>query len=245
MKIKIKRVKNIDILSIEGRININSSKLIEAVGELLKNQSVKMVIDMTGINSIDYNGLSVLAITYKNALNNKCVMKLCGISTHIQELFRIVKLDDVFEIYDDINEAVASFTRGADINKQEMLDQPWRRRFIRLDLDMPIVYRLTKGTHYKAGGHSYPGRMANLSGAGLFIRSMQLLPPGSEVMLEIIFKKGQDPRQFHGIVMWLADQGLQPELYPGMGIAFTNLSSSVQEMVIEYIEKHAVNRGLS
>ena len=122
-----------------------------------------------------------------------------------------------------------------------MLEQPWRRRFIRLDLDMPIVYRLTKDLHHKVGESLYSGRMANLSGAGLFIRSIQLLPLGSEVSLEIIFEKGQDPRQFQGIVMWLADKSLQPELYPGMGVAFTNLPSSTQETVIEYIEKHAIH----
>lgn len=239
MKIKLKYIKDVAVLSIEGRININSSRLIEVVGALLKKRSAKMVIDMKGINHIDYNGLSILAITYKNTLNNKCVMKLCGMPLHIQELFRIVKLDDVFEVYDDLDEALASFMHKAAVNKQKALEQPWRRRFIRLDLDIPIVYRLTKGPHYKTGDHLYSGRMANLSGAGLFVRSMQILPSGSEVILEIIFEKGQDPKQFQGIVMWLADKELQPELYPGMGIAFTGISSSTQETVIEYIEKHA------
>jgi anti-anti-sigma factor len=239
MKIKLKHIKDIAVLSIEGRIDINSSGLIEAVGRLLKKGSAKIVIDMKDINFIDYNGLSVLAITYKNALNNKCVMKLCGISLQIQELFRIVKLDDIFEIYNDLDEVLEVFTHKATVNKRKVFEQPWRRRFIRLDLDMPIVYRLTKGPRYKAGDNLYSGRMANLSGAGLFIRSIQLLPLGSKVLLEIVFEKGQDPKQFQGTVIWLADKGFQPELYPGMGVAFTGLSSYAQETVIEYIEKHA------
>jgi len=238
MKIKLTHIKDIVVLSIEGRININSSKLIEAVGRLLEKGSRKIVIDMKDINFVDYNGLSVLAITYKNALNNKCVMKICGISLQIQELFRIVKLDDIFEIYNDLDEALKDFTRKTAVSKREVVEQPWRRRFIRLDLDMPIVYRVTKGPRRKAGDDLYSGRMANLSGAGLFMRSMQLLPLGSEVLAEIVFKDGEDPKQFQGTVIWLADKDLQPELYPGMGITFTNLSSFAQETIIEYIEKH-------
>ncbi len=238
MKIKLKHIKDIAVLNIEGRININSSKLIETVGKLLEEGTSKIVIDMKDINFIDYNGLSVLAISYKNALKNKCAMKLCGISLHVQELFRIVKLDDIFEIYNNLDEALEDFTHKAAVNKRKVLEQPWRRRFMRLALDMPIVYRLIKGPRQKPEGGLYSGRMANLSGAGLFMRSMELLPLGSEVLLEIIFKKGQDPKQFQGIVIWLADKELQPELYPGMGVVFTGLSSYAQETVIEYIEKH-------
>ena len=238
MKIKLKHVQDVDVLNIEGRININSSKLIEVVGRLLENGSSKIVIDMKDIALVDYNGLSVLAITYKNALNNKCVMKLCGISLDIEELFRIVKLDDVFEIYKDLDEAIESFTHKVVVNKEDSLKQ-WRRRFLRLDIDLPIVYRLAQYSRSDKGDRICSGRMGNLSGAGLFIHSMQLLPPGSEVCLEIMLEKDQDPKEFRGIVMWLADKALQPELYPGMGVAFTGLSPATQERIIEYIEKHA------
>lgn len=239
MKISVRFLKGVAILAIEGRININSSKLIEAVGRLIEKKSVKIIIDMRAVEFIDYNGLSVLAITYKNALNNKSYIKICNVPVHIQELLRVVKLDDVFEIYTDIKQAIASFGHKTAGRKARASEQPVRRRFMRLDIDMPVVYRLSRPLRHKTESGLYSGRIANLSGAGVFIRSIHILPPGSEVILEIILQEKKEPKRFHGVVMWLADEALQPELYPGMGVAFTELSPHAQERVIDYIERRA------
>ena len=76
MKIKIHYIEDIAVLTIDGRININSSKLIETVGLILGEGKSRIVIDMRNVDFVDYNGLSVLAITYKNALNNNSMMRL-------------------------------------------------------------------------------------------------------------------------------------------------------------------------
>lgn len=242
MKVKINYIKDIAVLTIDGRININSSKLIETVGLLLDKGTSKMVVDMRNVDFVDYNGLSVMAITYKNALNNNSTMKLCGISLNIQELLRVVKLDDVFDIYDNLDDALASFKHKAGPANLESVEQPLRRRFIRLDMDIPVTYKLSKRGYTHKTRSLYTGRMENISGAGLFLRSIHMLPPGSEVSVGVVFEKGKEPKRFNGIVMWLADKSLQPELFPGMGIAFTDISYRLQEEILQFIEKHAVNR---
>ncbi len=241
MRLNTRFFKDIAVLSINGKININSSKLIETVGILLKKRRVRIIIDMKNVSFIDYNGLSVLAIAYKNALNNKCEIKLCNIPVHVRELLRIVKLDDVFDTYKNIKEALESFDYKADLKREISAEKPLRRRFMRLDLDAPVTYRLAQHPRRSADDSLYSGRLANLSGAGLFMRCIQMLPPGSEVLLEIPLEKGRKPKQLQGIVMWLADETLQPGLYPGMGIAFTGLSPYAQENIIEYIEKHTAH----
>jgi anti-sigma B factor antagonist len=242
MKIKIHYIEDVAVLAIDGRININSSKLIETVGSLLDEGKSRIVIDMRNVDFVDYNGLSVLAITYKNALNNNSMMKICGISHNIQELLRVVKLDDVFEIYDNLNGALASFKNKAGITGPEPSLQPLRRRFSRLDMDIPVTYKLIKGACANKAGGLYTGRMENISGAGLFLRSINILPPGSEVSVGVVLEKDEEPRYFTGIVMWLADKSLQPELYPGIGIAFKDISYKVQEEILQFIERHTVNR---
>ena len=242
MKIKINYIKDIAVLTIDGRININSSKLIETVGSLLDKGTSKMVVDMRNVDFVDYNGLSVLAITYKNALNNNSMMKLCGISLNIQELLRVVKLDDVFEIYDNLDDALASFKHKARAVNVEAVEQPLRRRFMRLDMDIPVTYKLSKGVYSHKTGSLYTGRMENISGAGLFLRTIHMLPPGSEVSVGVMLEKDKEPRYFNGVIMWLADKSLQPELFPGMGISFTDISYRVQEEILQFIEKHMVSR---
>ncbi|NQT90197.1 MAG: STAS domain-containing protein, partial [Candidatus Omnitrophica bacterium] len=83
MKIKIAGIEDVAVLEVEGRVNINSSELIEAVGTVISSGKRRIVVDMKKVTFMDYNGLSVLAIAYKSVLNRKGVMKLCNISTHI------------------------------------------------------------------------------------------------------------------------------------------------------------------
>lgn len=242
MNIRVRYIGDVAVIEVEGKVNINSSKLIETVGSLLEGGITKIIVDMQNVDFIDYNGLSVLAIAYKSALNRKGTMSLCGLSLHILELLRIVKLDDVFEIYNNVKEALASFKKKEKISKQEILEQPLRRRFKRLGMDVPVYYRLSQRLSHKGKGELYSGRIANISGAGLFIRTINILPPGSEVVMEIVLERLKKPRSLKGRVLWLADKGLQPDLYPGMGVEFTGLSRHTQEEIIEFIEKNIVHR---
>lgn len=237
MKIKTRYTKDIAIIEIEGRININSSKLIEEVGSILDFGVQKIIIDMENVDFIDYNGLSVLAIAYKSALNQKGVMKLCGISLHILELLRVVKLDEVFDIYANVDETLASFIKrphaaGAPV-------QPLRRRFTRLNIDTPVHFKLTGGLSRKAESNLFTGRVANISGSGIFIRTVNVFPPGCEVEMTIFFYKGRRPGVFKGVVLWLADKSLQPDFYPGMGVEFNRMPHHAQEDIILFIERNA------
>ncbi|MFC1806964.1 anti-sigma factor antagonist [Candidatus Omnitrophota bacterium] len=247
MKIRVRNFHNIAILSVEGKININSSKLIETVGSILDKGITRIVINMEHVDFVDYNGLSVLAITYKSALNAKASMKLCGILPHILELLKVVRLDEVFDIHENLEAAIGDLKKkpkkqltgkATPTQKKEQ----HRRRFSRLDLDIPIHYGVDKGSGHKIQDISHVGRIANLSGAGLFIRTMNLLQPGICVNIKITFNSAKKPKHIKGVVMWLADKGLQPDLYPGMGVAFTGISTRKQEEIITYIEKHAVHR---
>jgi anti-sigma B factor antagonist len=242
MKIKINYIKDIAVIAIDGKININSSKLIETVGVLLDKGTSKVIVDMNNVDFVDYNGLSVLAITYKNALNYNSAMKLCNISLHIQELLKVVRLDDVFEIYDNIDDALESFKHEAGVVQLADREQPLRRKFARLEMDIPVTYKLVKDARSGSSGHLYSGRMENISGAGLFLRTIHILPLGSEVTVEVILDSTKEPKRFNGIVMWIADNGIQPELYPGMGIAFTDISTGAQVEILEFIERHMVHR---
>ena len=242
MNIKVLYIEDAAIIEIEGKVNINSSKLIETVGSLLDGGIRKIVIDMENVDFIDYNGLSVLAIAYKSVLNRKGVMKLCAVGLHLMELLRIVKLEEVFEIYNNLDDALESFKKGCKVSKISDLQQPLRRKFQRLDLDMPVIYKPSKDFSHKGEGHLHSGRIANISGAGIFIRTINIILPGSEVLVEMAIEKDKKPMSLKGVVLWLADKDLQPDLYPGMGVVFERLSSNTQEEIIEFIEKNTAHR---
>src|SRR3990167_7672172 len=106
MSIRVREVDNINILDIEGNIDINSSDIVETVGWLVNTGKLNIILNLENVGLVDYSGLSILAIAYKNAVNHKGKFKLLHAPLPVIELFKIVRLDSVFEIYVDEESAV-------------------------------------------------------------------------------------------------------------------------------------------
>jgi len=245
MRIKVNYIEKVAVIAVEGKININSSKLIETIGSVLDQGYGKIIVDMKAVDFVDYNGLSVLAITYKNTLNNKGTMKLCNVSSHVQELLKVVRLDEVFDICDDLEKALEVFsgkTKKPSSKEPDVINQPLRRRFQRLDIDMPVNFKLGGKLQKSGATPFYSGRVANVSGSGMFIRTIHVYPPGSRIDLEIKLKGAKEPTHIEGVVLWIADKSLQPDMYPGIGVGFTGVLHHAQVELIKFVEKHAVSR---
>jgi anti-sigma B factor antagonist len=233
MDIKIKHDGDISILYLEGKININSAVLIEVTGQLASEGCTKMLCDLRQIEQVDNNGLSILAITYKNIVNKGSIMKFCNVPPAVKELFKMVRLDLVFDIYDDEGKAVAAFEAVSKIDRLYL-----RRRFKRLEFYHPVKFTLSK----KKQAKKMNGKILNISGEGVFVYTKNLLPLMSKVLMEI---KLDDDKTYEieGTVIWLADNELQSHCYPGMGIQFMNLSTELQKELIDFIDKNITYRS--
>ncbi len=237
MKINVRYQKDIAILDVIGGIDINSSALIEAVGKLLRRKINKIVINLSGVDFIDYNGLSVLAIAYKSALNNKGMVKLSHVPLQVMELLRIVRLDNVFSIYKNVDKAIEGFkSKGKPGEKEDLAERPLRRRFKRLGMDISIYYRKSEGEPKE--NPMYSGLAGNISGAGLFLRGINILPVGTKIDLDIVIPETKKSISAKAMIIWIADKQLQPEFFPGMGLQFLNINQKTQENLISFIEKH-------
>ena len=135
MSVRIREVKDIHIVDIDGKIDINSSDIIETIGWLVNTGKAKIIIDLKNVDTVDYNGLSILAIAYKNIVNHSGKLRFLNIPLAAIELFKVVKLDSVFEVYPDEESAINSFY-------DESADKlHLRRRFARLDIHLSVKYR--------------------------------------------------------------------------------------------------------
>ena len=236
MTIRIREAKNINIIDIEGRIDINSSEIIESVGWLIKSRKKDILLNFEKVDMLDYSGISILAIAYKNVMNHDGKMKFCNVSLHIEELFKLVRLDSIFEIYKDEKIALKTFHFESPIDKKAL-----RRRFERLDVHIEVEFcsqEKLKGV--KNVWHS--GKLLNLSGDGLFVYTKKVLPVGKKIKLKIDL---HDERslEIDGFVIWLADKSLQPQSYPGMGIYFKKIRKRDQDKLLVFINKHLVHRS--
>ncbi len=234
MPAQFREIGNITIFDIEGNVDINSSDIIESVGHLLNSGKSNFIFNLKDVNLVDYSGLSVLAIAYKNVLNHKGKARFINVPAQVTELFKMVKLESVFEIYADEDSAIKSF--------YEQSSEPvhLRRKFKRLEMHLKIKY-------WVIGSQKRPkvfeGGVVNMSAAGLYIFSKYTFPVNSQLEIELINRGETRFLDATARVIWIADKELQPHFYPGMGIAFVHLSQENEKLIIDFIDKNITHRA--
>ena len=235
MPCRIRDAGSVSILDIDGGIDINSSDIIETVGWLIDSNKLSILCNLENVDMVDYNGLSILAIAYKNVINHKGKMKFMNVPLQVMELFRVVRLDMVFECYFNETAAISSFSGDG-----AALKAPLRRRFQRLDIHLKVRYNLTSGS---SASTVFQGDVLNISGAGLFMSTKDIFPINSPLLLTLNLPNEAKPISTPGRVIWLPDDELQPHSYPGMGVAFTHLDKDAEIAIVNFVEKNVSHRA--
>jgi anti-sigma B factor antagonist len=68
-----------------------------------------LVIDLKAVRFVDSSGLGSLVSGFKNASARNGNLKLCGLQPQVRSMFELTRLHRVFEIFPDVDEALASF----------------------------------------------------------------------------------------------------------------------------------------
>ena len=108
-----KRVKDILVVIFRQSQMLNAVT-IEQVGTGLKGlvdtaDEEKFVIDFSQVNYLSSSALGMLIGLQRRVMQKKGQLKLSGIRPEIMEVFRITKLDTVFDIYKDASAAIEAF----------------------------------------------------------------------------------------------------------------------------------------
>lgn len=114
MKINQRARQGVTILEPKGKITIGVGdvKLREAVHEVLKSGSNNILIDMSGVTTIDSSGVGELVSTYTTVTNRGGKLKLLDLPDKVADILQITQLITVFDVYDEEEEAVESFGAG-------------------------------------------------------------------------------------------------------------------------------------
>lgn len=231
LKVALRKADSVVILDVAGNIDINSSNFIEEIGWCLKNSHRDILCNFKDVNLIDYAGLSVLAIAYKNVLNHKGRMKFLNIPVHIKKIFCLVALDRVFEIYDDEKLAIKSFKAEEAIS--EIQKKQLRRRFRRLPLDIDIQFKAKSKKE-----EFYHGKMLNLSAVGLLLFADKIYPLGQILTIKLSLLPKYGLSELNTRVIWHVQKELQPQIYPGMGLEFYNIDNQTQKKIVKFVERN-------
>ncbi|MBM3745289.1 MAG: STAS domain-containing protein [Acidobacteria bacterium] len=111
------------IVDLTGRIAAGeeSARLRETLRELSAAGSVRVVLNLRGVDYIDSTGLGALVICYTTLKKAGGKLTLLNLSRRTIELLVFTKLATVFEIFDDEQEAVNSFFPDRAIRRFDIL----------------------------------------------------------------------------------------------------------------------------
>lgn len=233
MEIRARTKGKILILDLSGKIDVNSSNFVECIGQCIQENYLDILCNLQEVESIDYMGMSVVCIVYKNIINHKGRMKFTNIPAHIKEMFSIVGLDKTIEIYFDEDTALHSFEEDKVIEKIQKTQL--RRRFKRLPLGGIKIELKEK---YDKTAKCLEVDVLDLSALGAYIYGCNKFKIGDEVVLTLKFSPKTDPAKIDAKVVWLSDKEIQQQIHPGMGVQFHNIPADLQEELLSFIDKN-------
>ena len=112
--LKSQTINNIHVVSFADSDRFNSpiaEPVKESLLEYFNKSNVKLVLDLSGIKFIDSSGFGVFLSVMKAANNNYGSFKICNVNKEVMELFKLLQLHNVFEIYQDLDECLKSFEK--------------------------------------------------------------------------------------------------------------------------------------
>ena len=112
MAIEIKNTElsnRLTVLSISGRITaLTAPDVKNQVRSLVSNGLIDMIFDLKETVFIDSSGLSAIVSALKQAREAGGALKLAGLQSDVQTIFKITMLDRVFEMYPTVEAAIES-----------------------------------------------------------------------------------------------------------------------------------------
>ena len=101
------------IVHCQGRIvyRDEAAALSRVVGSVLQPAG-KVVLDLSGVSSIDSAGIGELAQLHSWAASKKAELKCAGPNPLVRSLLDLTNLDSVLDIHPSLHEALAAFQPG-------------------------------------------------------------------------------------------------------------------------------------
>jgi anti-sigma B factor antagonist len=111
MKASSRSVDGVEIIKLEGKITIGSGdqQLREVIGNAISAGRTNILLDLSGVTTIDSSGIGELVGSYTTVTNRGGKLKLLHLPAKLNELLHVTQLITVFEVYDNEQDALKSF----------------------------------------------------------------------------------------------------------------------------------------
>jgi len=110
MNLNLEKIQGYSVLAVKDeRIDAhNSGELKDAILHLIEQGEASIIVQLESVRFIDSSGLGALLSGHKNAAARSGKFALANLQPQVLSMFELTRLNRVFEIYADVNEAIDS-----------------------------------------------------------------------------------------------------------------------------------------
>lgn len=98
-----------DVLPLEGEIDLHiSPEVADTLRAMVENKPKALVVDLGKVTYMDSSGLAVLIEGMQAVQGYGGKFALANVQESVQHIFEIARLDQVFQIFPDVDSALAA-----------------------------------------------------------------------------------------------------------------------------------------
>jgi anti-sigma B factor antagonist len=110
MRIRTQDYDSITVVELQGELDADfTEQLQNTITDTIAKRKVGIVLDMSGVGFIDSQGLEQLLWSRDYCTENKSELRLAGLDENCMKILEITQLENKFDCYAELTEAVKSF----------------------------------------------------------------------------------------------------------------------------------------
>lgn len=111
MKVKIQDYNDVTVVQLQGELDGEVAEMFQnTISDVIAKSKTGIVLDMKEIEFIDSKGLGKLLWARDYCRANKRELRIAGLDENCRKILEITRLENEFDHYDELAEAVKSFT---------------------------------------------------------------------------------------------------------------------------------------
>ncbi len=111
MELKTKKVNNVIVAYLSGRLDVHLSADVEKeINKIINNEpTCHLLLNLSDVEYMSSSGLRIFVSTMRILKESKRKLCLCNMNSAVKKIFEVVELMDMFDIYETEEEALKSF----------------------------------------------------------------------------------------------------------------------------------------
>lgn len=111
MDLKTKKVDNVVVIYLAGRLDVHLSAEIEKeINNVIHNEpNCHLLLNLKDVEYMSSSGLRIFVSTMRILKESKRKLKLSNMNSAVKKIFEVVELMDMFDLYESEDEALKSF----------------------------------------------------------------------------------------------------------------------------------------